>query len=706
MTPSDIKHTAILVPDLCCAAEELTVRRRFREIPRVHDLQVNFVTHRLVVHHSASEQELLLALREIGMPGTIETARRTHRLQSTMRLQAVRLGASVFLLALAFAAAAASFPPIVSTVFTLSAIVAGGTEIATKAWRAILNRSLDINVLMTIAVIGAVVLSDYAEGAAVIVLFGFSLFLESVSMERTHAAIGLLLNLSPPTAHRIDSAGEREVPTEELRPGHVVRVKPGERIPVDGVVASGTSSVDQSPLTGESVPSPKVPGDMVFAGTYNHRGVIDIRVERATADSRLTQIVHLVEDAESRRASRQSVIDSFARLYTPAVFILAVTVAAVPPIAFHEAFGEWLYRALVLLVISCPCALVISTPVTLVSALTNAARHGLLIKGGKHLETLATVRALAVDKTGTLTSGSLQVTGVFPLNSMTEEEILTIAAGLESHSEHHLAEAFLRKAAETGTACADVTPVDFEAVHGRGIRATVKGTRYSLGNHQLVHELGVCSPGVERRLSELEEAGHTVVILADETRALGIITVRDTIRLESRAAVAHFHRLGIRPVVLLTGDNERTARAVASELGVDEVHASLLPDQKLHAIESLRSLYGSVGMIGDGINDAPALAAADIGIAMGAIGSDSAIETADIVLMSDNLAKIPHGVALGRRALRLIKQNIALALAVKTIFLLLGVLGLTSLWLAIMADDGVTLAVVLNSMRALRFRSL
>ncbi|MGH2569030.1 MAG: heavy metal translocating P-type ATPase, partial [Bacteroidota bacterium] len=413
--------------------------------------------------------------------------------------------------------------------------------------------------------------------------------------------------------------------------------------------------------------------------------------------------IHLVEEAQSNKAPSQTIVERFAQYYTPAVFMLAIGIATVPPLLLQAPFEEWFYRALVLLVISCPCAFVISTPVSVVSALTNAARNGLLLKGGKHLELLARVRAVAFDKTGTLTQGKPSVTDIVNLNSLSENDILRIAAAAELWSEHHLADALLRKAAEKGISIVNViADEDFLSIAGKGISTTVEGKRYIVGNHQLIEELGVCTPRVERVLSEFERQGKTVVILSDERQVLGVIAIADAIRNEGTGTVEALHSLGVERVALLTGDNKGTAHVVANQLGLDERQAELLPLDKLGAIKALQEQYTTVAMVGDGVNDAPALAAADVGIAMGGVGSDTALETADVVLMSDNIAKVPFAIALGKKTVGVIKQNIALALLTKLVFITLGVFGMTSLWLAILADDGATLVVILNGLRLLR----
>ena len=484
--------------------------------------------------------------------------------------------------------------------------------------------------------------------------------------------------------------------------GETVIVRPGERIPVDGTVTKGGSSVDEAAITGEPFPSPKAPDDPVYAGTYNQLGVLFIKVTRQSNDSTIARIIHLVEEAQNKKAPSQTAVERFARYYTPTIFVLAIGVALFPPLLFSAVFVEWLYRSLVLLVIACPCALVISTPVTLASAMTNAARNGILIKGGRHLELLSTIGAVAFDKTGTVTQGRATVTDIVALNSLSAQEILRIAAAAELHSEHHLAEALLRKAKESGIHLTEMVTEDFSSITGKGIRTRVDGTTYIVGNHLLMEELGVCSPLVEQNLAQLEGTGKTVVILADEKMVLGLIAISDEIRTEGPSTVRKLHELGVKRVALLTGDNHGTSREVAKQLGVDELRAELLPEGKLKAIQEMRRLYGSVAMVGDGINDAPALAAADVGIAMGGVGSDIALEAGNVVLLSDNIEKIPHAIVLGKKAMRIIWQNISIALLTKSVFLVLGVFGWTSLWLAILADDGAALIVILNALRVLK----
>jgi Zn2+/Cd2+-exporting ATPase len=486
---------------------------------------------------------------------------------------------------------------------------------------------------------------------------------------------------------------------DEVAVGDTIIVRPGEKIPLDGRVAVGESHVNQAPVTGESLPIDKSPGDDVFAGTINGRGALEVVVTRPRRDTTLARIIHLVERAQAQRAPSQAFVDRFARWYTPAVLVLAVGIATIPPLAGAPA-GPWLYRALVLLVISCPCALVISTPVSIVSALAAAARKGVLIKGGVHLERTGAVRCVAFDKTGTLTKGRIHVTDVEPLDGLSAETVLGLAASLEIRSEHPIARAIVRRAEAAGIA---VTAADsFQALPGRGAEARIAGSPAVVGSHRLFEERGLCSPKIHDRLDDLAARGRTAILVARGSEAIGVIGVADELREASRDAVDLLRQQGVSRVALLTGDNTETANAIARETGVDEVRAELLPEDKVAAIEDLRRRYGTVAMVGDGVNDAPALATADVGIAMGAAGSDAALETADVALMADELLKIPYAVRLSRATVRNIRANIAFSLALKAAFLGLAVAGVATLWMAVVADMGASLIVIANGLRLLR----
>ncbi len=601
-------------------------------------------------------------------------------------------------------------PAWLGTVIFALATLAGGLLVFPAAWKALLKRRLDMNVLMTVAVGGAWIIGEYAEAAAVVFLFALSELLESWAATRARRAVQALLELSPPTAIVIEADGtEREIAVAEVAIGTEIRVRSGSRVPLDGEVVSGNSSVDQAPITGESVPVDKAPGDPVFAGTVNQEGSLTVRVTKAAGDSTLARIIQLVGEAEEQKPPTQRWVDRFAAIYTPAVFIAAILVAIIPPLLMGQAWNPWVYRALVLLVIACPCALVIATPVSIVSGLTALARRGVLVKGGVYLEAVGKLRALAVDKTGTITQGKPQVTGITTVGELSEEEILRFAASINSHSEHPLAVAIVDAAHARNL---NFEPAEnYLSVTGQGARANIGGHPHFIGNHRMAHETGVCTPEIEAILAGIEAKGQSLAILGHAPhegcagKILGIIAIADTLRPEVTEALRQIHAAGIGKVIMLSGDNQRTASAIAKQAGIDEAIGDLMPDQKVEYIRKLVSEYTHVGMIGDGVNDAPALAIASVGFAMGAIGSDTAIETADIALMKDDLTKVAETVILGRRTLRIIRFNVTFALAIKAVFLILAFLGIAGLWLAILADTGATLLVIMNSLRLLAGKS-
>jgi Zn2+/Cd2+-exporting ATPase len=581
-----------------------------------------------------------------------------------------------------------------------AAVVLAGTQTARRAWRSLVARHLDIHVLMMVAVAGAMALGEWAEGASVVFLFALAQVLESRAMERARGAIRALMDLAPATALVRRDGLDAVVDVDQVRVGDLIVVRPGEKIPLDGRVRAGISFVNQAPITGESLPVEKGRGDDVFAGAINGRGALDVEVTRLRRDSTLARIIDLVERAQAQRAPSQTFVDRFARIYTPIVLALAVLIAIVPPLLFDGAWDDWIYRSLVLLVISCPCALVISTPVSIVSALAAAARKGVLIKGGARLERLAAVRCVAFDKTGTLTRGALHVTDVVPLNGAPPHQILALAAAIESRSEHPIGRAIVARAHADGVAVAPAERV--EAVPGRGASGFVGSRPALVGSHRWFEEQGLGGPAVDAALARLSNAGHSTVLVAVDGVAAGVIGVSDTLREAARDTVALLHAHGVERVVLLTGDHDAAARAMARAIGVDDVRASLLPDQKLAAVGELRQAYGVVAMVGDGVNDAPALAAADVGIAMGVAGTDAALETADVALMADELAKIPYAIRLSRATARNIRANIAFSLALKALFLVMAVAGAATLWMAVVADTGASLIVVANALRLLR----
>lgn len=582
----------------------------------------------------------------------------------------------------------------------LAAVVLGARFVVVKAWFAACNLRPDMHLLMTVAVIGAMAIGEWFEAATVSFLFALSLTLESWSVGRARRAIAALLDLAPPTARVLRPNGlEETMPVSEVRLGNRFIVSAGERIPLDGRVTEGASAVNQAPITGESVPVEKQPGAEVFAGTINGDGTLTIRATKSVEDTTLARIIHMVEEAHAHRAPSEQWVERFARVYTPTVMVLAFLVFLLPPIVLGQAWDEWFYRALVLLVIACPCALVISTPVSIIASLASAARAGVLVKGGSFIEMPARLQAVAMDKTGTITTGDPEVVQVIPLGSHTEAELISRAAALEAHSTHPLARAIRRYAEHRGIAPAPAA--DVQVLRGKGLTGIFDSELFWLGSHRYVVERGQDAPEVARQAEALEVDGKTVIVIGNPRHVCGLVAVADTVRPKAREIVRQLHAAGIAHVVMLTGDNRVTAEAIAREVGIDEVHAELLPENKVKQLEEIIARYGTVAMVGDGVNDAPALARATLGIAMGAIGSAAAIETADIALMTDDISKLPWLVRHSRRTLAIIKQNITFALAIKAAFVVLTFIGMASLWGAIAADMGASLLVVLNGLRLL-----
>lgn len=590
--------------------------------------------------------------------------------------------------------------PFVAKVLYTLGILAGAWYILPKAWYAARRLRPDMNLLMTVAVVGAALIGEWFEAAVVAFLFAVSLALESWSVGRARRAIAALMELAPPSARvRRDGGVEEQVLPDQVPVGAIFVVKPGEKFPLDGRVVRGASDVNQAPITGESVPVPKQPGDPVFAATINGDGALEVECTKPAQDTTLAHIIRMVGEAQSRRSPSEQWVEKFARIYTPVVMGLALAVLLVPPLLFSGDWSDWLYRSLVLLVIACPCALVISTPVTIVAALAAAARNGVLVKGGVYVEAPSRLEAIALDKTGTLTEGRPAVVEVVPLNGHTEAELLERAAAMEVSSNHPLAKAVVAFAQDRGVAVRAAE--DFQIVQGKGATARINGERYWLGSHRYLEERGQETEDVHERLQAMSSAGRSVVVVGNERHVCGLITLADAVRPAARDTLRALRDQGMQHIVMLTGDNRETAEAIAQETGVDEVHAELLPEDKVTVMESLVSKYGSVAMVGDGVNDAPALGRATVGIAMGAAGSDAAIETADIALMSDDLAKLPWLVRHSRRTLSVIRQNIAFSLAVKALFVLLTFAGFASLWAAIAADMGASLLVIFNGLRLL-----
>ncbi len=583
----------------------------------------------------------------------------------------------------------------------LIAILFGVWLVAPKAWSSVRRLSPDMNLLMIVAVVGAVWLGEYFEAATVAFFFSLSLYLESWSVGRARNAVAALLDLAPPTARVIrDDGSEVDMPAARVAVGDRFIVRGGDRIALDGEVVNGIGGVDQAPITGESALVTKEPGDEVYAGTINGDGTLTVRATKLASDTVLSKIIRMVGEAHSRRAEVEQWVAKFARVYTPVVMVLAIAIAVLPPLLLGGAWDYWIYNALVLLVIACPCALVISTPVSIVAALASSARHGVLIKGGAYIEAPGKLTALAMDKTGTITEGQPEVAGIHPLGKTSGADLLRVATALEARSSHPLARAILARCEGDGikVAAAD----DTRSIPGRGVEGVLAGRRIWLGSDRFADEKGFGASLPATLRDRLEGAGSTLVAVGDDNGLLGVLELRDRIRPDARGIIKRLHQQGVSTIVMLTGDNQRTAHAVAREVGIDEVHAELLPEQKVDAIENLVATHDMVAMVGDGVNDAPAMARAHFGIAMGAIGSDAAVETADIALMSDDLAKLPWLISHSRRTMWVIRQNIGLSLATKAVFVGLTAFGMASMWGAIAADVGVSLLVVANALRLLK----
>lgn len=585
-----------------------------------------------------------------------------------------------------------------------AAMAIGGYTLFISGLKNLSRLKFDMHTLMTIAVIGAAIIGEWGEGATVVILFAISEALERYSMDKARQSIEQLMDLAPKEALIRRGHHELVIPVEDIQINDIMIVKPGEKLAMDGVVIKGMSTLNQATITGESVPVVKTLDDEVFAGTLNEEGLLEVKVTKRVEDTTLAKIIYLVEEAQAERAPSQAFVDKFAKYYTPAIIVIAFFIAILPPL-FGGDWSTWIYQGLAVLVVGCPCALVVSTPVAVVTAIGNAARHGVLIKGGVHLEEAGSLKAIAFDKTGTLTKGIPAVTDFVSVKGE-ENELLAIVAAIEKGSQHPLASAIIRRAAEKNVNIMNVNIEEFQSLTGKGVKASVNGETYFVGSPHLFAEMLPTSMTSEmtKDIEALQVQGKTVMVLGTKEEILAIIAVADELRTSSKAVIQKLHEIGIEKTVMLTGDNQRTAEAIGKALGVTEIKADLLPEDKLHAIKELRSSNQSVAMIGDGVNDAPALAAATVGIAMGGAGTDTALETADIALMSDDLNKLPYTIKLSRKALQIIKQNITFSLAIKAAALLLVVPGWLTLWIAIFADMGATLIVTLNSLRLIKVK--
>lgn len=688
------------VEGMDCGSCAKSIENHLNTITTVSSVNVNFSTGKMKVEHENSVEEIISEVAKIGFKASLLTDRNSVAQSQNKRGNGFLIFSSL-LIALGFIGSYNGISPFMTTILYAIAIVINGYKPVKSAFYALKSRSLDMNVLMSVAAIGAALIGEWFEGATVVWLFALGNALQNRSMEQTRKSIRNLMDLAPSEAWiKVDSELVKK-PVDEVSVGQIVVIKPGDRIPLDGEIIQGETSVNQAPITGESIPVDKLAGDTVYAGTINESGSIEIKVTKLVEDTTIAKIIHLVEEAQEQKAPTEAFIDKFASIYTPIVFVLAIVVIVLPPLFGIGTWGEWVYKGLALLVVACPCALVISTPVAIVSAIGNAARNGVLIKGGTFLEKAGAINAIAFDKTGTLTEGKPKVSEIETL-TITEDELISLAFTLEDYSTHPIAKTIVEYAKDKGVLSKNGEM--FKSIVGKGVQATIDGEVYYAGNLKLFEEMNTSLGNVKTKVDAIQNQGKTVVIIGTQQEIMGIISVSDTIRQTTVKALDGLKQVGVNQLVMLTGDNEGTAKMISSETNINRYFAELLPEDKVDAIKQLQNEGHSVAMVGDGINDAPALATADLGIAMGGAGTDTAMETADIVLMADNLEKMPHTVKLSRKALAIIKQNIWFSLIVKFAALVLIFPGWLTLWLAVLSDTGAAIIVILNSLRLLKVK--
>lgn len=688
---------------LTCANCANQFESNLKQIPTVKDAKVNFAASKVAVQGEVTVEQIEKAGAFDGIKVVDHEQERTDQKQTIFKKRenvTALIAFAILLIGLAMMYYLGEQHPLVVAMFILS-IVVGGYDLFKSGLKNLFQFYFDMKTLMTIAIIGAAFIGEWIEGAIVVLLFALSEALESYSIDKARQSITSLIDVAPKRATIKRETETVKLDVKDIQIGDVMVIKPGEKIAMDGVVISGQTSVNQAAITGESLPVFKSVGDEVFAGTINEDGAIEVRVTKLVDDTTIAKIIHLVEEAQVEKAPAQQFVDRFAKYYTPAIMLIALLVAIVPPLLFAADWSTWVYLGLATLVVGCPCALIISTPVAIVTAIGTAARNGVLIKGGVHLEETGRLQAIAFDKTGTLTKGKPEVTEVIPLSTFSEEEILKIAATIEKWSQHPVASAIIHEANHRSLALYDAE--NFTSITGKGVKASVDGKMYYIGNVALVERTHSISDQLTIQLKNLQERGNTVTLLANEEEILGMIAVKDPIRESSRPVIEQLQRMNKR-TYMFTGDNVHTAKVIANEIGITDVRADLLPEEKLFALKEIKNKYHQVAMVGDGVNDAPALANASVGIAMGGAGTDAALETADIVFMDDDLRKLPYTISLSRKALNIIKQNISFSLILKVFALMLVIPGWLTLWIAILADVGATVLVVLNAMRLMNFQ--
>ncbi|BCB02861.1 heavy metal translocating P-type ATPase [Bacillus sp. KH172YL63] len=699
MTGKPAEKQTYRVEGFTCAGCAAKFEKNVQHLPGVMDAKVNFGAAKITVYGDTSKEAVEKAGAFEGLRLTEDGMRKIQEEKEPFlkRYKHVFISIMFILIAYAIPLTEAANSQLLANLSFGIAIVIGGYRLFETGLKNLFKLEFDMRTLMTIAIIGAAIIGEWGEGAVVVILFAISEVLEAYSMDKARESIRSLMDIAPQQALILRNGTEVKIDAEDIEVGDIMIVKPGQKIAMDGDIIEGASYINQAAITGESVPVRKGKGDEVFAGTLNEEGYVKVLVTKRIEDTTLAKIIHLVEEAQGEKAPSQAFIDVFAKYYTPVIMIIAFLVAIIPPLLFGGEWSVWVYQGLSVLVVGCPCALVISTPVAIVTAIGNAAKNGILIKGGVYLEELGRLKAIAFDKTGTLTKGEPVITDVVTAGEMEERELLTKMAALEYHSQHPLAHAFLKKADEMGLNYKECEVFEFQSHTGKGISGVIDGERYFLGSDDSLNPSSV-------DMKKLQDEGKTVIVFGTEGRPLAMVAVADEVRETSASIIGELHRMGVEQTVMLTGDHEHTASSIGKQIGVKDIKAGLLPEQKLEFVKRYMQTYGKVAMVGDGINDAPALAASTVGIAMGGAGTDTALETADIALMNDDLKKLPYIIGLSRKTLAIIKQNITFAIGIKLLALLLVIPGWLTLWIAIFADMGATLLVTLNGLRLLRIK--
>ncbi|MDT2401508.1 cadmium-translocating P-type ATPase CadA [Enterococcus avium] len=701
------KKQVYRVEGLSCTNCAAKFEKNVSQIPKVTDAKVNFGAGKISIEGEATiaEIEAAGAFENLKVQSEHDTEPRIETKEPFVKRN-WNLLVSLFLIILALGSQVVNGEDALLTegLFIL-AIIIGGFSLFKEGFSDLLKLNFSMESLMTIAIIGAAIIGEWTEGSIVVILFAISEALERFSMDKARQSIRSLMDIAPKEALIRRNNVEQMINVSKIEVGDIMIIKPGQKIAMDGQVIKGHSSVNQAAITGESVPIEKNINDDIFAGTINEEGALEVKVTKHVNDTTIAKIIHLVEEAQGERAPAQAFVDKFAKYYTPTIMVIAALIVIVPPLFFNGDWNTWLYQGLSLLVVGCPCSLVISTPVSIVSAIGNSAKNGVLVKGGIYLEEIGGLKAIAFDKTGTLTKGTPTVTDFTTVDSKDEEKYFSIITALESYSQHPLASAILKEADNRAISYKSVVVDEFTSITGKGIQGNIEGITYLVGSPKLFESILTDNSKIIENYQRLQQQGKTAMLLGTDKQILAVIAVADELRESSKAVIEKLHDLGIEHTIMLTGDNAITAQSIGKQTGVTEIKGDLMPQDKLDYIKSLKETYGKVAMVGDGINDAPALAASTVGIAMGGAGTDTALETADVALMGDDLQKLPFIVKLSRQTLRIIKQNITFSLGIKLLALLLVVPGWLTLWIAILADMGATILVTLNGLRLMKVKS-